>query len=314
MRSAPLGRSGLVAPSLALGTLMWGTRTDEDEARSILRAYVDAGGSLVDTAHGYADGASEQIIGRLLAELPDGTVRTCTKAGVSRTSGERLVDVSRGTLMDQLDSSLRRLGTDHLDLWLVHAWSDAVPLEETLGALEWAHRTGRARYVGVSNHGGWQLARSYSLAERLGVPLVADQVEYSLLERQAEHELLPAARALGVGLMAWAPLGGGILAGRYRTSTPADSRAASPQFSRYIGARMGEDGRAVAQAVSTAARGLSTTPAAVALAWLLARQSVGCAVVGPRTQAQLRPLLDADALAIPTEVTAALDEVSAVRL
>ncbi|CCH76390.1 Aldo/keto reductase [Nostocoides japonicum T1-X7] len=313
MRSTPLGRSGLTVPSLTLGTLLWGGRTDEAEARSILRSYLEAGGTLVDTAHGYGDGASEEILGHLLGELPAGTARVCTKAGISRASGERVVDVSRGSLMDQLDTSLRRLGRDHVDLWLVHTWSEAVPFEETLSALEWAHRSGRARYVGVSNHAGWQLARAVSLAERDGIPLVADEVEYSLLEREPEHEVVPAASALGVGLMAWAPLGGGILAGRYRTTTPADSRAAQ-QFGGYIRSRLGEDGPAVAEAVATAARGLSTTPATVALAWLLARAAVSSAVVGPRTETQLRQLFAADALTIPAEVVAALDEVSSVRL
>ena len=314
MRSAALGRSGLTVSDLTLGTSMWGHRTDESEARAMLRAYADAGGTLLDTAHAYGGGASEEIAGRVLADLPAGTVRVCTKAGVAVTPDGAVTDTSRGTLMSQLETSLRRLGTDHVDLWLVHAWSDATPLEETLSALEWAHRSGRARYVGVSNFSGWQLARAYSLAERAGVPLVAEQVEYSLLEREPEHEVVPAATALGVGLLAWAPLGGGILAGRYRTSTPADSRGASGRFAPYVAARMGEDGPAVAEAVATAARGLSTTPAAVALAWLLARPAVASAVVGPRTETQLRALLTADTVQIPAEVTAALDEVSAVRL
>ncbi len=314
MRRSTLGRSGLRVSSLALGTMQWGGRTDLVEARAMLGAYLDAGGSIVDTAHGYAGGASEQIVGTLLGELGRDAFTVCTKAGISRVSGVRVVDTSRGSLLAQLDTSLRRLGTDHVDLWLVHAWSDEVPLEETLSALESAVGSGRARYVGVSNYGGWQLARASTLAAQSRVPVIADQVEYSLLDRVAEHEVAPAGQALGVGLMAWAPLAGGVLAGRYRTSTPADSRGASAELGRYVTDRMGPGSRGVVEAVATAARGLATTATAVALGWLRDRPGVSCAVVGSRTEVQLRQVLDGADLVIPAEVTKALDEVSAVSL
>ncbi len=314
MRRSTLGRSGLRVSSLALGTMQWGGRTDLVEARAMLGAYLDAGGSLVDTAHGYAGGASEEIVGTLLGELGRDAFSVCTKAGISRATGARVVDTSRGTLLSQLDTSLRRLATDHVDLWLVHAWSDEVPLEETLSALEFAVTSGRARYVGVSNYGGWQLARAATLAEQSRVPIVADQVEYSLVERVVEHEVAPAAEALGVGLMAWAPLAGGVLAGRYRTSTPADSRGASADLGRYVTDRMGPGSQGIVEAVATAARGLDTTPTAVALGWLRDRAGVSCAVVGSRTEAQLRQVLGGVDVTIPAEVTRALDDVSAISL
>ncbi len=310
MRRSCLGRSGLTTGAVALGTLTWGTRTPPDEARGLLARFLDAGGDLVDTAHTYGDGASETILGGLLADVGRDAVTVCTKAGISRTSGRRVVDVSRRGLMAQLDTSLARLATDHVDLWLAHTWSDSVPLEETIGALEWAWRSGRARYVGVSNYAGWQLARAYSLAETARMPLVADQVEYSLLERVPEHELVPAAASLGVGLMAWSPLGGGILTGKYRDSTPADSRGASAAFAGMVQSRLGEANRGVVDAVGTAARGLETTPAALSLAWLLARPAVACAVVGCRTERQLAQVLVGLDTVVPNEIRLALDEVS----
>ena len=167
-----------------------GQRRRPHEAGEHLRAFLQAGGNLVDTAYGYGGGASESILGELLT---DPTVRdelvVCTKSGISRTGGRRRVDVSRRGLMAQLETSLERLRTDHVDLWLVHTWSDDVPLAETLSALEWAADSGRARYVGVSNYGGWQSARASSLLEQVRVPLVANEVEYSLVCRDPEPEV-----------------------------------------------------------------------------------------------------------------------------
>jgi aryl-alcohol dehydrogenase-like predicted oxidoreductase len=216
-----MGSSGLSVSRLALGTMTWGRTTDEEEAREQLRTFVEAGGTLIDTAHGYSDGAAEEIIGRLLEdEVARDDLVICTKSGISRRSGQRVVDTSRHSLLSQLDSSLERLGTDHVDLWLVHTWSDETPLAETLSALEWAASTGRARYVGVSNFNGWQAARALSLLEQARVPLVANEVEYSLVNRSAEPDLLGAAQALGFGLLPWSPLG--------RGSSPASTATGSP--------------------------------------------------------------------------------------
>jgi aryl-alcohol dehydrogenase-like predicted oxidoreductase len=151
--------------------MTWGRSTDEEGAREQLRTFVDAGGTLVDTAHGYSDGTSEEIIGRLIDDdVQREDLVICTKSGISRRSGQRVVDTSRHSQLSQLDTSLERLGSDHVDLWLVHTWSDEAPLTETLSALEWAVATGRARYVGVSNFSGWQTARALSLLEQARVP------------------------------------------------------------------------------------------------------------------------------------------------
>ncbi len=306
-----VGASGLRVSCLGLGTMGWGAEVDEEAAGDLYTAFRDAGGILLDTAYGYADGAAETLIGALIAGDRDQVV-LAGKAGISRTSGERVVDTSRGTLLSQLDASLRRLGTDHLDLWMVHTWSDAVPVAETVSALEFAVSSGRTRYVGVSNHNGWQLARVASLLAARGVPVVADQVEYSLVDRKIEHDVVPSAAHLGAGLLAWAPLGGGVLTGKYRHGVPADSRAATGRHTQWAQRRV-TGSMSTVDAVVTAAEGLRLTPVQVALAWLRQRPGVASSIVGPRTAAQLRMALATDQIEIPDQVREALDEVSAPR-
>jgi aryl-alcohol dehydrogenase-like predicted oxidoreductase len=307
-----MGSSGLSVSRLGLGTMTWGRSTDFETAREQLRTFVDVGGTLVDTAHGYSDGAAEEFLGRLIEdEVARDEVVICTKAGISRRTGQRVVDTSRHSLLSQLDTSLERLGTDHVDLWLVHTWSDEVPLTETLSALEWAVSTGRARYVGVSNFTGWQSARALSLLEQARVPLVANEVEYSLVNRSAEHDLLGAAQALGFGILPWSPLGRGVLTGKYRNGIPADSRAASRDFPRFTARYLDDRSAGVVEALAIAAKGLDVSPAEVALAWVRDRPGVVSPIVGARTPAQLRTSLASEQLELPEELVVALDEVSA---
>jgi aryl-alcohol dehydrogenase-like predicted oxidoreductase len=213
--------------------------------------------------------------------------------------------------MGQLDTSLRRLGTDHVDLWLVHTWSDDVPLSETLSALEWASVSGRARYVGVSNYSAWQSARAFSLLESARVPLVANEVQYSLVCRTPEGEVASAAEALGFGLLPWSPLGRGVLSGKYRNGIPSGSRAASADFPGFAERFLDEHSVAVADAVAMAARGLGVKPAEVALAWVRDRPAVAAPIVGARTSAQLRTALASLQLELPEQIVNALDDVSA---
>lgn len=307
-----LGSSGLTITPLALGTMTWGTGVDRHEAGDHVRAFVDAGGDLVDTAYGYGGGDAEMILGSLLGTtVPRDDLVICTKAGISRVGDERRVDVSRRGLMRQLDTSLSRLGTDHVDLWLAHTWSDDVPLEETLSALEWAVTTGRARYVGVSNYGAWQSARAFSLLENARIPLVANEIQYSLVCRSAEDEIAPAAAALGFGLLAWSPLGRGVLTGKYRHGIPSGSRAASPDFPNFAQRFLDEQSVRVVDAVTMAARGLGAGPTEVALAWVRDRPGVAAPIVGVRTAAQLRTALASLEVELPAEIVAALDDVSA---
>jgi aryl-alcohol dehydrogenase-like predicted oxidoreductase len=308
-----LGGTGLSVSRLGLGTMTWGRDTDEHEAREQLVAFVDAGGTLLDTAAGYTDGDSERLIGSLLGEVvPRDEVVLATKAGVGRRKGERFTDVSRGHLLRSLDASLRRLGVDHVDLWQVHTWVDDVPLEETLSALDLAVASGRTSYVGISNYNGWQTAQAATWQR--AVPgravLAANQVEYSLLNRTAEAETIPAAQALGLGILPWSPLGRGVLTGKYRNGTPADSRAASPHFASFVGRYLGESSQRVVEAVARAADGLGWSPLEVALAWVRDRPGVAAPIVGARTAAQLREVLTVEECELPVEIVQALEDVS----
>ncbi len=235
-----------------------------------------------------------------------------TKAGISRRTGTRVTDASRGNLLSSLDGSLKRLGVDHVDLWQVHTWVDDTPLEETLSALDTAVATGRATYVGVSNYAGWQTAQAATWQRAVPgrAPLVSTQMEYSLLNRAIEDEVLPAARALGLGVLPWSPLGRGVLTGKYRSGTPSDSRAATSHFSGFVSTYLGSRSQGIVEAVVRAAEGLGWTPLEVALAWVRDRPGVTAPIVGARTAQQLRGALGVEELTLPDEITTALDDVS----
>lgn len=313
MQLRSVGTTGLKVSRLGLGTMTWGRDTDEHEARDQLIAFAEAGGTLVDTAAGYGNGSSEELVGSLLGDVvARDEIVLATKAGISAGRGGREYNTSRGHLLTTLDGSLRRLGVEHVDLWQVHIWSDDAPLEETLSALDRAVSTGRASYVGVSNYSGWQTAQAATWQRAVPgrTPLACTQVEYSLLNRAIEQEVIPAAAALGLGVLPWSPLGRGVLTGKYRTGTPSDSRAASPHFSGFVEPYLSERGRGIVEAVARAADGLGWSPLEVALAWVRDRPGVTAPVVGARTAAQLRGALGIEELTLPAEINDALDDVS----
>lgn len=303
--------------------MSWGRDTDADEAASQLVAFVDVGGTLVDTADVYAAGESERVLGSLVGDVvPREDVVIATKAVARRHEGPFGGGASRGALLDALHGSLRRLGVDHVDLWQLHAWDPSVPVEETLSAASAAVASGKVRYLGVSNYSGWQLGtaatlqRATALAGGLGsdATLVSTQVEYSLVERGIEREVVPAANHHGLGLLPWAPLGRGVLTGKYRSGTPADSRGASEHLSGYVDTHRTERVARIVEAVVTAADGLGTSPLAVALAWVRDRPGVVAPVVGARDTGQLTGSLAAEELTLPPAIRAALDDVSAIEL
>jgi aryl-alcohol dehydrogenase-like predicted oxidoreductase len=203
-----------------------------------------------------------------------------------------------------------------VDLWQVHGYDDGTPLEETLAALDVAATSGRARYVGLSNFNGWQTARAatWQLAWPGRAPLISNQVEYSLLERGVEREVVPACETLGLGLLPWSPLGRGVLTGKYRQGRPPDSRAASPYFERFVHPYLTPASSAIVEAVATAAAGLGVTPLEVALAWVRDQPGVVAPIVGARTVHQLLGALAAEAMDLPAEIAAALSDVSAIEL
>ena len=307
------GNSGLTLSRLGLGTMTWGRDTDEIEAADQCRAFLDAGGNFLDTAATYGDGDSERVIGGLIGTLFNrDEVIIATKAGISFSDGARKVDSSRHCLIAELDRSLSRLGTDFVDIWQIHAWDELVPLDDTLSALDYAYTTGRARYVGVSNYTGWQLARAATKqqANSMKAPLTTVQGEYSLLNRNAEFEIIDAAVECGVGFLAWAPLARGVLTGKYRKGIPSDSRGAAPHFAKHIEPYLDSRSSKIVEAVAVAAEGLGFSPLEVALAWVRDAPGVTSSLIGARTGAQLRGVLKSEEISLPEILRTALDEVS----
>ncbi len=314
MEQRYLGRTGLRVSRIGLGTLTWGRDTDESDAADLLKTFWEAGGTLVDTADVYGGGEAEYLLGQLIERLvPRRDLVIATKAG-SVPDPDRRFDGSRGHLLSALDASLARLGTDHVDLWQLHAFDPTTPLEETLQALDIAVSSGRARYAGVSNFCGWQLAKAATW--QLAAPgtrarLASTQMEYSLLQRGVEREVLPAAIDLGIGLMPSSPLGRGVLTGKYRDATPPDSRGASEHLSLFVEPYLDNEGGRIVDALVTAADGLAVTPLQVALAWVRDRPGVTAPVIGPRNARQLNAALSVETLSLPDEICRALDDVSA---
>ncbi len=314
MELRQLGRSGVRVSRLALGTMTWGRDTDEHEAAEQLRFYLDAGGNFIDTAAVYGNGDAERVLGGFLGVMvPRDQIVIATKAGISFKNGERIVDNSRTSLIADLDRSLSHLRSEYVDLWQIHTWDEKTPLEEVLSALDYAVSTGRARHVGISNFAAWQLARSVTLQNPIfgKAPIISTQNEYSLLNRRIEREILPASRELGVGVLAWSPLGRGVLTGKYRSGLPSDSRGASPHFSSFIEPYLDERSRKIVEAVMVASDGLGLSPLEVSLAWVRDCPGVTSAVIGARTGAQLRGALSAESVTLPIPVREALDEISA---
>jgi aryl-alcohol dehydrogenase-like predicted oxidoreductase len=293
--------------------MTWGRDTDEIEAADQCRAFLDAGGNFLDTAATYGDGDSERVIGGLIGTLFNREdVIIATKAGINFADGTRRVDASRHSLIAELDRSLNRLGTDFVDIWQIHNWDEVTPLDDTLSALDYAYTTGRARYVGVSNYAGWQLARAATKQQSnsMKAPLTTVQGEYSLLYRNAEFEIIDAAVECGLGFLAWAPLARGVLTGKYRKGIPSDSRGAAPHFAKHIEPYLDSRSAKIVEAVAVAAEGLGFSPLEVALAWVRDAPGVTSSLIGARTGAQLRGVLKSEEISLPEIVRTALDEIS----
>jgi aryl-alcohol dehydrogenase-like predicted oxidoreductase len=308
------GKSGLSLSRLGLGTMTWGRDTDTHEAADQCRAFIEAGGNFIDTSSTYGDGDSERVIGGLIGTLfKRDDVAIATKAGVSFPEGIRTVNNSRQSLIAELDRSLSRLETDYVDIWQIHSWDPHNPLEDTLSALDYAYSSGKARYVGISNFSGWQSARAITIQETNSAkaPIVTHQVEYSLLNREIESEVLPCADETGIGILAWAPLGRGVLTGKYRKGIPSDSRAAAPHFVKHVEPYLREKPQRIVEAVAVAAEGLGFAPLEVALAWVRDTPGITSAIVGARTGAQLRGILTSEEITLPDIVRDALNEISA---
>ena len=297
---------------VGLGTMTWGRDTSDEQAKGLIEMFREAGGTLIDTAAAYGAGDSERLIGRLIkdAGARDEMV-IATKAGFVIRDGERIVDTSSRALLRDLDGSLSRLQTDYVDLWQIHAFGDA-PLAESLAAVDHAVATGRVRYAGVSNFVGWQTAQAATWQSAFPgrTPISSAQVEYSLLARRAEVEVLPAVRAFGMGFFPWSPLGRGVLTGQYRTGTPRGSRAATDHFAWFVEPYLEPRSKGVVEAVARAAEGLDLTPLQVALLWVRDAPGVTAPLLGARSAGQLAPALAVEDQQLPDEIASALDDVS----
>jgi aryl-alcohol dehydrogenase-like predicted oxidoreductase len=320
MKYRTLADTGTVVSNLALGTMGFGTETDEAEAFAILDRFVEAGGNFVDTANVYGAGASEELLGRWFASRPaDVTDRVvlATKARFGTGPDVNENGTGRRNLDRALTASLRRLGLEKVDLYQLHGWDPLTPVEETLRFLDDAVRAGKVHYIGLSNFTGWQLQLTLSTATALGLQLpVTLQQQYSLVCREIEYEIVPAALHNNIGLLPWSPLAGGFLTGKYTRSEQASSgtRAGSGDpISDWIFGRFAakDQNWATIDAVRGIAQSIDTTPSQVALSWLIGRPGVTAPIVGARTLQHLEEHLVGADLELDTASTQLLDEVSA---
>lgn len=324
MEYRQLGNSGLRISVMALGTMTFGGvgwarsagTTGVEAARRQIGMCLDAGVNLIDTADVYSEGLSEEILGKALAGRRDEVlIATKVRFAMDQNSGPNDAGLSRHHILRSCEASLRRLGTDHIDLYQVHEWDGHTPLEETLSALDALVGSGKVCYVGASNYAAWQLVAALSVANRAGTArFVSHQIYYSLEAREAEYELIPAAIHQGLGILVWSPLAGGLLSGKYRRE------AAVPEGTRHFAGwnepPIRDENKLydIIDALVGIAAGRRVSPAQVALAYLIGRPGVTSVILGARTEEQLADNLAAATLTLTVEERTQLDEVSAIPL
>jgi len=317
-----LGHTGLRVSALALGTMTFGGRgdfamvgeTEVDDARRIVDRSLEAGINFIDTADVYSAGRSEEIVGEVIKGRRDEIV-LATKARFAMGNGQNDAGLSRGYLLRACEASLRRLQTDYIDLYQVHERDGLTPMDETLDALNTLVHQGKVRYIGCSNHSAWHVMKALSISERHGLQrYVTQQIYYSLLDRDAEYELVPLAIDQQLGILVWSPLAGGLLSGKYRRNAdrPAGARQSTPwgEPPVYDEDRMYD----IIEALIEMASARGTSPAQVALAYLLGRRAVTSVIIGARNEEQLIDNLGAVEWTLDDTERARLDQVSAPRL
>ena len=324
MKMRRLGNTGLQVSEMCLGAMNFGnprTGVGEDESRRVIDAYVDQGGNFIDTADAYTGGISEEIVGKAIASRRDQIV-VATKGFFPVVAQfdepPRHVNASgasRGHLVHALHASLRRLGTDYIDLYQVHCWDELTPIEETLSTLDSFVQQGKVRHVGLSNFSAWQIVEARHLCIRHGwEPFVTAQMQYSLASRDIEQDVVPACRRHGIGILPWSPLAQGVLTGKYRKPGATGRLAGEPKTEAAASWRarfINEQTDRIVEAVTTTANRVDATPTAVSLAWLLGREGVTSVIIGPKTVDQLEGNLAACSLSLAPSEIATLDEASA---
>lgn len=310
-----LGETGLMVSELCLGCMTFGREADEEASGRLVSRFLEAGGNFIDTADVYADGVSEEITGRALKGVRDDVV-LATKVRFPMGGGPNDVGLSRKHVIRGCEDSLRRLGTDYIDLYQVHCWDAATPLEETLSALSDLVRLGKVRYIGVSNFTAWQIMKGVSLGDALGLErFVCLQPQYSLIERNIEREILPACLEEGLGVIPWSPLGGGFLSGKYRRDArpPEDSRIAGAEEwqEEYWDRRATERNWNTLDVVGSISEATGKSYAQISLNWLLRQPAVTAPILGVRTPEQLEDNLGATGWELDDDQVENLSEASA---
>ncbi|PRY21361.1 aldo/keto reductase [Pseudosporangium ferrugineum] len=309
-----LGRSGLRVSPLALGTATfgteWGWGAGQDESRKLFDVYVEHGGNFIDTAVTYTEGSSERMLGEFTRGIRENLVLATKYSTLRRPGDPNSGGGNRKNLFASVEASLRRLNTDYLDLLYLHVWDATTPVDEILRGLDDLVRQGKVRYVAMSNVPAWQVSRMQAIADLRGwSPLVALQIEYNLVERTGERDLIPMAREMGLGVVPYSPLAGGILTGKYTGTDPAESTRKA--FNKTLG-WVTESRLAVAEVLKEVAGELGRTPAQAGLAWTLRNPAVTASIIGARTPAQLQDNLGALDVQFTGSHLTRLDEASRI--
>lgn len=314
-----LGNTGVKVSELCLGTMTFGRETSEKDSHAVLDAFVEAGGNFIDTADVYSRGVSEEIVGRWLSGRCREDYIVATKVRFPMGDGPNEIGLSRKHIMDGVEASLRRLGTDYIDLYQVHAWDPLTPLDQTLGALDDLVRQGKVRYIGASNFKGWQLQKALDLSDAMGLErFVCLQPQYNLLSRATEYEVLDVCEHEGLGVIPWSPLRGGWLSGKFKrgmTEPPAGSRieiAEQEGWGESWAAYNNEFTWEVIDALHEVAAEVGKTPAQVAINWLLCNPVVTAPIIGARTMKQLTDNLGAAGWRLTGQQLEKLDRASAM--
>jgi aryl-alcohol dehydrogenase-like predicted oxidoreductase len=314
-----LGRTGLKVSELCLGAMTFGRECDVPLSHAIMDRFVAAGGNFIDTANVYSRGISEEVVGQWLVGQRRDDIVLATKVRFPMGAGPNDVGLSRKHILSSVEQSLRRLGTEYIDLYQVHCWDHTTPLEETLTTLDGLVRSGKVRYIGASNYAGWQLQKAIDLSRRMGLePFVCLQPQYNLLCRSTEWELVPVCLNEGLGVIPWSPLRGGWLSGKYRrgmAAPPAGTRVAVAEeqgWGESWSAYNNEHTWNLLDTLLAVAEEAGKTPAQVAINWLLRRPGVTAPIIGARTLEQLDANLGSAGWSLDDRAIERLDQASAV--
>ncbi|WP_053376236.1 aldo/keto reductase [Paenibacillus sp. FJAT-27812] len=307
-----LGKSGLAVSELCLGTMTFGNTTSEEDSIDMIDRFVDRGGNFLDTADVYVSGRSEEIVGKAIKNKRSDIV-LATKVRMTTSANINGVGLSRKHIMDGVDASLKRLETDYIDLYQVHVWDHATPIEETLRTLDDLVTSGKVRYIGCSNFFAWQLMKSLAVSDvNRYVRFVSIQPQYSLVSRQMDREMLSLCLEEKVGIIPWAPIGGGFLTGRYNREEPTEGRLTSKVGESAWVNRALDKNFLILDALLEAAKEQDKSPAQVALRWLIQREGITSPIFGASKLEQFEDNMGSIGWEMPSEVWNRLEQISAL--